>query len=103
REVRITGNVTDDLYAAGNSLWVNGTIARNARIAGRKLEIAPNARFEGNLSLAGNDVRMDGNVNGYVQTAARHVYINGPVGGDVEATAGQVELGPNARIAGKVR
>jgi hypothetical protein len=35
--------------------------------------------------------------------AGGRLWIDGAVGGDVSATAGQVELGPNARIAGTLR
>jgi hypothetical protein len=38
-----------------------------------------------------------------VQSAGGRLRIDGPIGGDVLATSGQLELGPNARIAGKLR
>lgn len=38
-----------------------------------------------------------------MQTAGGRVLVDGPVSGDVVATSGQVELGPNARIAGQLR
>ncbi len=38
-----------------------------------------------------------------MQAAGGRVLIDGPVGGDVLAASGQVELGPTARIAGTLR
>ena len=48
-------------------------------------------------------MRLLGAVQGHVQVAGGSVFVDGPVGGDVFATSGEVELGPNARIAGKLR
>ena len=39
----------------------------------------------------------------YFSPSEQCVLINGTIGGDVVATSGAVELGPNARIAGKLR
>jgi hypothetical protein len=57
----------------------------------------------GGLSVAGGDLRLLGRVDGYVLATGGSVLIDGPVTGDVEVRAGQVELGPAARIGGKLR
>jgi cytoskeletal protein CcmA (bactofilin family) len=101
--VRARGNIADTLYAAAGRLLIEGDVQRNARIAGRQVEIAPSSSIHGNVSLAGSDVRVDGKVDGYLQATGGRVVINGPVGGDVEMTSRHVELGPNARIAGNLR
>jgi hypothetical protein len=44
-----------------------------------------------------------GGVGGYLHAAGGRVLIDGRVDGDVEAAAGELELGPQARIAGKLR
>jgi cytoskeletal protein CcmA (bactofilin family) len=102
-DVRIRGAVSNSLYAAGGQLVLDATVGRNARIAGGRVEIDPRASVAGNVSIAGGEVRIDGAVKGYVQAAGGRVLINGPVGGDVVASSGAVELGPSARIAGKLR
>jgi cytoskeletal protein CcmA (bactofilin family) len=102
-DVRIRGAVSNSLYAAGGQLVLDATVDRNARIAGGRVEIDPRASVAGNVSIAGGEVRIDGAVKGYVQAAGGRVLINGPVGGEVVATSGAVELGPSARIAGKLR
>jgi hypothetical protein len=78
-------------------------MARNARIAGGTIEMAPSSRIEGGASIAGGQIRVNGAVGKYLQATGGNIYINGPVGGDVEATGGQIELGPEARIEGKLR
>jgi len=41
-------------------------------------------------------------VSGYVQAAGGSVLIDSAIGGDVKVAAGDLELGPNARIAGRI-
>lgn len=100
--VRVNGRIDHNLYLGGGRLSVNGVISRNARMAGGEIDIAPSAEIT-NLSVAGGQVRMLGKVTGYLQAAAERLYLNGPVAGDVEATARKIELGPLARIGGKLR
>jgi cytoskeletal protein CcmA (bactofilin family) len=101
--VRIDGAGSQDLYAAGGTVALEGTIARNARIAGGNVSLGPRARIAGNASLAGGRVEILGGVGGYLQAAGGRVYIDGRVEGDAEVATGQLELGPHARIGGKLR
>jgi cytoskeletal protein CcmA (bactofilin family) len=101
--VRVDASVGNGVYAAGGKVTLNGSVGRNVRAAGGHLEIGPNAKVSGNVTVAGGDVAVRGAVKGYLQAAGGHVLIDGPVDGDVAAAGGEVELGPNARIGGKLR
>jgi cytoskeletal protein CcmA (bactofilin family) len=100
--VRIGAPIGQTLYAAGGNLTVSAPIGRSARIAGGQVEIGPKAQIGGNVTVGGGDVRILGAVRGYVRAAGGRVLIDGPVDGDVLATSGTLELGPNARIGGKL-
>ena len=102
-KVRLGVGVGHSVYAAAGQLTINGRVGRNVRVAGGQIELGPQSEVVGNVSAVGGQVRLHGKVNGHVQTAGSRVLIDGPVAGDVIATSGQVELGPNARIAGKLR
>ena len=102
-KLRIGAEVEHSVFAAGGQVTVNGRVGRNLRAVGGQVELGPKAEVTGNLSVAGGQVRLYGQVGGHVQSAGGRLLIDGPVGGDVLATSGQVELGPNARIAGKLR
>jgi hypothetical protein len=102
-KVRIGSAVAQSVYAAGGQVNVNGKLGRNLRVAGGQVELGPNAEVVGNVSAAGGQVRIYGAVRGHVQAAGGRVLIDAPVAGDVWATSGHVELGPRARIAGKLR
>jgi hypothetical protein len=100
--VRVRDAVHQDLYAGGGNVLIEGTVARNARIAGGNVDILPTARIGGRLSVAGGTVSVRGPVGGSVEVGAGDVHIDSEVGGDVRVGAGSLELGPNARIAGRL-
>jgi cytoskeletal protein CcmA (bactofilin family) len=100
--VRLDANVGNGVYAAGGKVSVNGSVGRNVRMAAGHVEIGSNAKVSGNVTVAGGDVAIRGAVKGYLQAAGGHVLIDGPVDGDVVAAGGQIELGPLARIGGKL-
>ena len=102
-EIRIDGAAAQDVYAAGGRVSLDASVGRNARLAGGRLIIGPRARVAGNVSMAGGRVDILGAVDGYLQVAGERIYLNGPVGGDVEGRGRRIELGPEARIAGRLR
>lgn len=101
--VALNANIGQGIYAAAGQLAINGAIGRNARVAGGQVEFGPKSDVAGNVSVAGGQVTLKGNVKGYVQASGGQVLIDGVIGGDVETTSGKIELGPNARIGGKLR
>jgi len=101
--VRIGAPVAQSVYAAGGQVVIITTIGRNARIAGGQVEIDRRAQIAGNMTVAGGHVKLEGRINGEVNAGGGSVVIDGPVGGDVAVTAGSVELGPDARIGGRLR
>lgn len=102
-DVRVGERVAQDLYAGGGHVRVEAAVGRNARLAGGNVEITPDARIEGNLSIAGGSVEVRAPVGGDVQVAGGDVLVDSAVGGDLRVASGALTLGPNARIAGKVR
>lgn len=101
--VRLGGAIKQGVYAAGGRVSINGPVQRNVRVAGGKIEIGPQAKIYGNVTIGGGEVRIAGAINGYLQVGGGNVVIDGPVGGNVEIGGGAIELGPNARIGGKLR
>jgi cytoskeletal protein CcmA (bactofilin family) len=101
-KLRLGADVGESIYAAAGHLTISGKVGHHARVAGGQVEFGPQAEVLGNVSVAGGQVRLLGAVRGDVQAAGGRLWLNGPVGGDVIASTGLVELGPNARIAGKL-
>jgi cytoskeletal protein CcmA (bactofilin family) len=95
--------IKQGVYAAGGRISINGPVQRNVRVAGGRVEIGPQAKIGGNVTIGGGEVRITGAIDGYLQVGGGQVVIDGPVGGNVEVGSGAIELGPNARINGKLR
>lgn len=101
--VRVAASVGQDVYAAGGRLALDAEVGRNLRVAGGQVDTGPKASIAGNVTVAGGQVRLRAPVKGSIRAAGGRVVIDAEVGGDVSVTAGQLELGPHARIAGGLR
>ncbi len=71
--------VTDDLYATGETIRIDGTV-------------------RGDLVAAGREIVISGVVEGDVLAAAQSVTITGTVGDDVRIAGQVLHVGPNARL-----
>jgi cytoskeletal protein CcmA (bactofilin family) len=101
--VRVNAPVRESLFMAGAQVSLDAPVQRNARIAGSGIELGPRAHIAGNASLGGRDIHVLGVVDGYLQVGGRHVFLDGTVGGDTEIAGDEIELGPHARLHGKLR
>jgi cytoskeletal protein CcmA (bactofilin family) len=101
--VRVSSSVGQNVYAGGGRVFLDGAIGRNLRIGGGQVEVGPKATIAGNVTAGGGQLVLRGPVTGVVQIGGGRVLIDSAVTGDVICTAGQLELGPNARLAGKLR
>jgi cytoskeletal protein CcmA (bactofilin family) len=100
--LRVGAPVGGSVHAAAGQLTLQGPIGGDVRIAGGQVEVAPAADVAGDLSLAGGHLRLLGAVHGNVHAAGGRLLIDGTVDGEVVASAGVVELGPRARVAGRL-
>ena len=101
-DVRIRDAVGRDLYAGGGNVRVDGAVAGSAHLAGGNVEISREGRIGGNLSVAGGSIEIRGPVDGNVDAAGGDVVIDSAIAGDVRFAGGGIELGPNARIGGRL-
>jgi hypothetical protein len=102
-EVSVGGAVGDDLYAAGGEVRLDAIVSGNARIAGGDVTVGPATSVTGALTLNGGRVRFEGTAQDDLQANGGEVRIDGTVQGDAEVRAERVEIGPTARIGGKLK
>jgi hypothetical protein len=79
---------------------LNAKVAHNARIAGRHIDVGPEADVRGGLSVGGGEVTVNGQVGKYLQVGAGSTRIDGHVGGDVDVASAELNIGPDAVIDG---
>ncbi len=101
--VRLNSTVGQDLYAGAGRIVIDGSVGHNLRVGGGQIELGPKAVVAGNVTIGGGQLTLRGAVQGSMQIGGGRVLIDGPVQGDVVSTAGQLELGPNAKIGGALR
>ena len=107
--VRIGGNIevsdpTDGpLVTVGGKISVDAPVHGSFSAAGGKIDLGPNATISGDASLAGGNLVVRGPIEGDLHVAGGQITIDGPVGGDASVAGGSLTLGPDARIAGKLR
>ena len=101
-DINVTDTVGQNLYAAGGSIALSSQVAGNARLAGGKVTISHRGGIAGKASIAAASVQMAGRVGRYLAVYAESVRIEGEVGDDLRIVARFVEIGPEAKIGGKL-
>lgn len=100
--LRLAAPVKQGVYAAAGRISIESDVGGNVRSGAGKLSIGPNAKVAGNVDAGSGEVEIDGAIGGNLRAGAGRVRINGPIAGNADIESGEVELGPNARIDGKL-
>ena len=85
---------------AGGNVDIDHPVEGNLYVAGGNVSI--NAPVTGHARIAGGDVAVKSSIGGKLAIAGGNVHIDSPVAGNVTVSGGTLELGPNARIGGKL-
>jgi cytoskeletal protein CcmA (bactofilin family) len=93
--------VTEDLYAVGSRVLVEGTIEGDL-IAFAAEEVIISGRVMGNVQAVAPTVTIDGEVSGSVRFTANRLTISGSIGGDLVGASVRAELSPESTIDGDV-
>lgn len=101
--VRQASAVEGDLFGAAGTFELDASVGGSASLAGGSVVIGPDASIAGRLSAATGTIEIRGPVRGSVHVAGGHVLVDSKVDGDVRVAAGELRLGPNARIGGRLR
>lgn len=100
--VNITGRTGDDLRAAGGTVNISGAVVDSASVAGGTVNIQSAGTIGRNLGVAGRTIVIDGRVVRNLVATGGGVTINGIIGGNVQANANRLSIGPNAVIRGNL-
>ena len=101
--IEVTEAVEGPFHAAAGKIEIDAPIHGSTRLAGGKIDFGSGATVSGDASLVGGTVNVDGAVNGELHAVGGQVTLNGAIGGDATVAAGTLNLGPNARINGKLK
>ena len=90
--------VDDDLYVAGDTIIIDGTINGDLWAVGR--DITVNGRVNGSLVAVAQTVEVNGDVAHAARLAGETLHIRGDVGGDLIAFGGTLNVASTAKIGG---
>ena len=90
--------VDDDLYIAGNTITIDGTVNGDLWAVGNTITI--NGEVKGSIVAAGQTVSINGNVDHAARLAGETVNVSGDVSGDLIAFASAVSIADKAKIGG---
>jgi hypothetical protein len=88
--------IDDDLYAAGQSVTIQGQVKGSVFAAGSSVTVT--GVVTGDLFAAGNMVSVPGVVAGSVRAAGGTVALGGTIGHDALVGAGSASLAPGGRV-----
>jgi len=88
--------VSGNLYAAGQTITVDGTISGDLIAAAQTINI--NGRVEGDIIAFTQDLTINGEVGGNVRVAGSSLTINGTVARNVNAFGADIIFGSNSRV-----
>ncbi len=99
-----TGNVyvgrdeimSGNLYIAGESVTIDGTISGDLIAAARSIRVS--GRIEGDIIAAAQEIIIDGDVGGNIRVAGNSLVINGDVARNINAFGTNIVLGPDSRV-----
>lgn len=101
--VQIHGDVGDDVRIVGGDITIAKPVKGDVVVLGSRLTILSTAHVEGDILFMGEDLVVDGEVDGTIHGKSNTARINSTVGGDVLLTIGsQFTIGSNANIQGLV-
>jgi len=101
-EVDVTGSIGRNLFAAGGDLRIEGEVEGDVHAAGGKLRVPRGAQLRGDVSLAGGNVDVEGEVGGDLETYGESIYVNSIVGGDLRLAGEDIRIGPDTRVSGRL-
>jgi hypothetical protein len=99
----VQGIVEGDVTLAGGRISVEAEIAGDLVATGARIGIGAATSVARNVFLFGGEIAMAGRYAQRVWAAGGEAVLDIAAAGDVSVAAGRVAIGPNTRIAGKLR
>jgi cytoskeletal protein CcmA (bactofilin family) len=88
--------VSGNLYAAGNTVTVDGTVSGDIIAAAQTINV--NGRVEGDVIVVAQDININGEVGGNVRVAGNSISLDGLVARNANAFGSNIVLGTNSQI-----
>lgn len=101
-DLDLEAQVAEDLYAAGASVTLRAPVGGDLSMMGFSLRTADTATTKGNARMLGSTITIDGPVGGALAATGGEITLNAAVAGDALLQGGSITFGPKARITGRL-
>lgn len=101
-EVVFSGKTADHGRFFGRRVEVNGKIGSSLTAAGSSIQLGKDSVVKGDAVLAGENVVLEGQVQGRVRVLAYSATINGKIGGNLRIIADDIVVMPGSEIRGNL-
>lgn len=99
--INVSSQIDHSARIMGNTVNIQGNIGSDLLAAGNSIILLPNTVVTDDFMAAGNNIDLQGKINGNVYVAGGKINLNGEVGGNVIIkNSGTITVGPNAKIKG---
>jgi len=94
RNFTLTGIINDGLIVFAESITIDGTVRGDVIAFGKQIRLTDRARLEGNIFIGCGEFTQEGApIAGFLKGGAGSVYLNGPVGDEVELGVDNIDFG----------
>ena len=100
--VTIEGVVKGDVRVAGATVVINGQVAGNVTAAGSDVSFGKSFTGGRDITAAGSTVLVAGTVTRDAFFGSEQLHIDGSIGRDVSASAGNMSVSEDAKVGGNV-
>ena len=98
--ISLTGAIQDHARLLARIITVNGSVSNNSIFAGNSIHLTQTARMGRDVLVLGENVIMEGNVDGNLIIFCKSVTLAGKCAGNVRMAAGDIVVLPQTQITG---
>lgn len=102
RTINLGGRVGDHVRALGEAVTLRGELMRSLAAMATTVHLATGSVIRGDVAAAGDNVILEGRVDGSVQIVAKAVTLGGHIAGDVRLLAQDIVVLPGTVIQGNL-
>ncbi len=103
QDVFIGGTVDGNVRSFAQSLVLNGSVGKNVMAWGRTIDMNSKANVLGTMTIGGASASLAGPIGGDLLAFAGVLNIDGSLNKNANIRAGRLVLGPGASVAGRIQ
>ncbi|HXJ41452.1 MAG TPA: hypothetical protein VNH18_19380 [Bryobacteraceae bacterium] len=103
QSVRVNGQIDGNIRSFANNLTITGTVAKNVLTFNEVVNLDSAGKVEGSLTTFAQSVGVDGHLGRDLMAMAGETIISGTIDGEVRAKGRNMSIAPSAHVSGAIR